>query len=119
LTHELETMALMKVFLLTTVTVVCIITLQYFSLRTLNTECDSLREHIGIQSVPLSKNKLNIPANVSNVFINLGSNLDPILPPQRYASTSLAIAVEPIVAFQIPKHPLLIVIPAAVSTTSG
>jgi FkbM family methyltransferase len=62
---------------------------------------------------------IDISKNVSNVFLNLGSNLDPILPPINYASTSLTIAVEPIVSFRIAKHALLIVIPAAVSTKSG
>lgn len=50
----------------------------------------------------------------SKYIINIGSNVDPIVPRD---PCTRAVALEPIVADQIPPHPALDVIPAAVSAT--
>ena len=60
---------------------------------------------------------LALAENVTRAIINIGSNLKPLLPPddERVAS----IAFEPIVHAQIPPHPRLYVVPAAVSDVAG
>jgi hypothetical protein len=59
--------------------------------------------------------KLDLGRDVSSIIINIGSNLDPIVP---LNPCSVAIALEPVVASQIPPHPGLFVVPAAVTGNS-
>jgi FkbM family methyltransferase len=72
-------------------------------------------------SIPTTSSmpEIDFPPHISSIFINLGSNLDPILPPHNYSSNSLTLAFEPIVACDMKAHPLLLVVPAAVSPYSG
>ena len=57
---------------------------------------------------------LDLPAETKRVFINIGSNRDPILPPKEDASVA-AIAFEPVVYTQIQPAERLFVVPAAVA----
>lgn len=57
---------------------------------------------------------LHLPGNTSRVIMNIGSNIDPVLPPHDDPLT-IAIAFEPVVGCLIKKHPRLYVVPAAVS----
>lgn len=61
----------------------------------------------------------NLPPSTSMVVLNIGSNIDPILPRVENGPCAHAIAFEPMVPDQIPSHPQLTVIPAAVSNISG
>jgi len=66
-------------------------------------------------SSPINLNR----KNGTHVIINIGSNLDPIVPNPEDDPCTLAIAFEPIVGHLIPDHPALHVVPGAVSSTSG
>ncbi len=55
----------------------------------------------------------------THAIINIGSNLDPIVPNAKDDPCTVAFAFEPIVADQIPAHPGLHVISAAVSDEGG
>jgi len=59
---------------------------------------------------------VELPQGIKSVIINVGCNLDPIMPPE-HDNTTMVIAVEPIIetASRIPKHPRLWVIAAAVA----
>ena len=60
-----------------------------------------------------------LPWYTKRVVMNVGSNLQPVLPPENDLNTS-AIAFEPIVYCEIPvKHPRLYVVKAAVSDADG
>jgi hypothetical protein len=66
-----------------------------------------------------------LPEHVTSVFINIGSNLDPILPPADYGNDAITIAFEPIVGCEIlgSNIPILVVVVVVVvlqllSTTS-
>ena len=61
----------------------------------------------------------DIPPSVKEIVINVGSNLDPIMPAQTMGPCAHAIAIEPIVGCKIPSHPQLSVINAAVSSMVG
>jgi len=56
---------------------------------------------------------------VSSVVLNIGSNLDPILPKESAGPCAISIAFEPIVPHLIREHPQLYVVPAAIVSTSG
>ncbi|KAL7531440.1 hypothetical protein ACHAWF_003768 [Thalassiosira exigua] len=71
---------------------------------------------VGAESTPLP---IDIPPSAKEIVINVGSNLDPIMPSRRMGPCARAIAVEPIVACHIPKHPQLHVLPAAMSSDPG
>jgi len=60
----------------------------------------------------------DFPPSVKSVVINIGSNLDPIMPNKEMGPCAQGIAVEPIVGCLIPaqKHPQLNIIRAAVSS---
>ena len=58
----------------------------------------------------------DIAPSVKEIVINVGSNLDPIMPAQTMGPCAHAIAIEPIVGCKIPSHPQLSVINAAVSS---
>ena len=62
---------------------------------------------------------MELPRNISEVFINIGSNLDPILPPKDSGDKGLTIAFEPIVGCKIKPHEQLMVVNAAVAATAG
>lgn len=62
---------------------------------------------------------MELPDNISEVFLNIGSNLDPILPPVDSGDKALTIAFEPIVGCKINPHKHLMVVHAAVAATSG
>jgi FkbM family methyltransferase len=61
----------------------------------------------------------NLPPSTSMVVLNIGSNIDPILPRVENGPCAHSIAFEPMVPDQIPSHPQLTVIPTAVSNSSG
>lgn len=61
---------------------------------------------------------LHLPNEIKTVIVNIGSNLDPLLPPED-DPTVAAIAFEPIVSCNISHHPRLYVVPAAVSSEDG
>ena len=63
---------------------------------------------------------LNLPQNITKIAINVGSNVDPILPDETDESMAV-IAIEPILttALNIPKHPRLYVVTAALSDKVG
>ena len=63
--------------------------------------------------------KLHLSPSTKNVFINVGSNFDPIMPDEKLGPCAHTIAVEPVVANQIKPHPQLSVIPAAVANNPG
>lgn len=60
-----------------------------------------------------------LPPSVKEVIINVGSNLDPIMPTEAMGPCAHSIAVEPIVHCQIPSHRQLSVLPAAVASAPG
>lgn len=62
--------------------------------------------------------KISLPYGTKKVIINIGSNVEPIVPREGDFSTH-ALAFEPIVSELIQPHPQLTVIPAAVSDASG
>ena len=58
---------------------------------------------------------IDYPKSVRHVVINIGSNLDPLMPdPKKLGPCARAIAVEPIVGCKIKSHPQLDVIHAAI-----
>jgi len=58
-------------------------------------------------------------AGVRSVVLNIGSNIDPIMPKVAAGPCAIGIAFEPIVPHLIPEHPQIYVVPSAVVTTSG
>lgn len=62
---------------------------------------------------------LDLPSSTKEIFINVGSNLDPIMPAYAMGPCAHSIAVEPIVGCQIMEHRQLSVIHAAVSGIAG
>eukprot|EP00545_Synedropsis_sp_CCMP1620_P013667 CAMPEP_0119014274 /NCGR_PEP_ID=MMETSP1176-20130426/9450_1 /TAXON_ID=265551 /ORGANISM="Synedropsis recta cf, Strain CCMP1620" /LENGTH=334 /DNA_ID=CAMNT_0006967429 /DNA_START=56 /DNA_END=1060 /DNA_ORIENTATION=+ len=63
---------------------------------------------------------IDLPVKTTSVIINIGSNVDPILPKQSDGPCSMAIAFEPLVYSKIDQsHQQLLVVPAAVSSESG
>ncbi len=62
---------------------------------------------------------LDLPLSVKEIVINVGSNLDPIMPAYTMGPCALSIAIEPIVGCQIMNHRQLSVLNAAVSDKSG
>ena len=62
--------------------------------------------------------QLHLPSTTRRVFINIGSNVDPLLPPESDRSV-VSIAFEPIVSSQIAARAGLFVVPSAVSNFSG
>ena len=81
----------------------------------------NLSRSYGIIETTHSKDipKLRLSPSIKNVFINIGSNLDPIMPDEELGPCAHTIAVEPIVAHRIDPHPQLSVIPAAVADRPG
>lgn len=65
-----------------------------------------------------AKRMIELPIGTKGIIINIGSNIDPIIPGEEDGSTH-ALAFEPVVSALIPPHPRLSVIPAAVSDASG
>ena len=57
---------------------------------------------------------LDFSPSTKEVVVNVGSNLDPIMPSKEMGPCAHAIAIEPIVGCEIPPHPQLSIIPAAV-----
>ena len=78
-----------------------------------------------LKDLPLATSLLSLPENITTVFINIGSSLDPILPPVEFGHNATTIAFEPIVGcdvvHNIPKsiRNQLMVVHAAVAATSG
>lgn len=62
---------------------------------------------------------IEFPTSVKNIIINIGSNLDPIMPHPSLGPCARTIAVEPIVGCQIQSHPQLDVLHAAVAASQG
>lgn len=62
--------------------------------------------------------KISLPVGTKKVIINIGSNIDPIVPREGDFSTH-SLAFEPVVSELIQPHPQLSIIPAAVSDASG
>ena len=62
---------------------------------------------------------LEITTGIKSVIMNIGSNLDPIVPRTEDGPCVMSIAFEPIVHSQIPTHPRLFVVPAAIGATQG
>lgn len=60
-----------------------------------------------------------IPPGTSKVILNIGSNVDPILPNANDGPCAKTIAFEPLAHDGIDPHPQLIVVPVAVSYQSG
>ncbi|KAI2505335.1 hypothetical protein MHU86_9135 [Fragilaria crotonensis] len=69
--------------------------------------------------LPVNLPSMELPGNISEVFLNIGSNLDPILPPVDSGDKGLTIAFEPIVGCKIKPHKQLMVVQAAVDATAG
>ena len=62
---------------------------------------------------------LDLPLSVKEIIINVGSNLDPIMPAYTTGPCALSIAIEPIVGCKIRNHCQLSVLNAAVSDKLG
>jgi len=62
---------------------------------------------------------MKLPPRTQKIILNIGSNIDPILPRKRDGPCTLTIAFEPIVPEQIPLHPQVRVVPAAVSNQAS
>ncbi|KAL1523882.1 hypothetical protein AB1Y20_018801 [Prymnesium parvum] len=60
----------------------------------------------------------DLPANAKRLLLNIGSNVNPILPPDDDEAV-ITVAFEPVVFSQITPHKRLYVVPAAVSNESG
>ena len=58
-------------------------------------------------------------SGVTSLVVNVGSNVDPILPKQSDGPCAISIAFEPVVPERIKQHPQLHVVPAAVSNHDG
>jgi len=75
----------------------------------------SLRAHADDQQQVF----LQFPPSTKEIVINIGSNLDPILPAYSMGPCAHSIAVEPIIGCEIVEHRQLSVIHAAVSDKAG
>jgi hypothetical protein len=73
----------------------------------------------GSGSISPELQSMELPHHVSEVFLNIGSSLDPILPPVDSGDKGLTIAFEPIVGCKIKPHKYLMVVHAAVAATAG
>jgi hypothetical protein len=79
-------------------------------------------QRIRVQSVPnellAGLPPIEFPPHISRVWINVGSNVDPLTPPDNQTAV---VAVEPIptTAVKIPPHPNIYVVCAAISEKSG
>ena len=62
---------------------------------------------------------LDIPRSTKQLIMNVGTSIDPIMPPKSYGPCSHSIAIEPIVGHDIQPHKQLSVIHAAVSDKPG
>jgi FkbM family methyltransferase len=62
---------------------------------------------------------LDLPSSVKEIIINVGSNLDPIMPAYSMGPCAHSIAIEPIVGCNIAEHRQLSIIHAAVSDRPG
>ena len=62
---------------------------------------------------------LELPPGTTSVILNIGSNIDPIIPHPSDGPCAMAIAFEPIVPCQVPTHPQLQVVPAAIGSFHG
>jgi hypothetical protein len=77
-----------------------------------------------IKNISLNASSLAPPIDIgrkegTHVILNIGSNLDPIVPRPNDNPCTIALAFEPIVGHLIRDHPALHVVPAAVSPESG
>ncbi|KAI2492698.1 hypothetical protein MHU86_21846 [Fragilaria crotonensis] len=70
-------------------------------------------------SISAELETMQLPEKITEVFLNIGSNLDPILPPVDSGDKALTIAFEPIVGCKIKPHKHLMVVHAAVAANSG
>ena len=61
---------------------------------------------------------IDLPATATYVLLNIGANVDPVLPPADNASV-VVVAFEPMVPEKIPPHERLFVVPAAVAEEAG
>ena len=61
----------------------------------------------------------DLPSSVNEIIINVGSNLDPIMPAYSMRPCAHSVAIEPIVGCHIQEHRQLTVIHAAVSDRPG
>jgi len=59
-----------------------------------------------------------LPPQTRSVFLNIGSNLEPLVPPADN-DTVITVAFEPIVHARIAPHPRIYVVPAAVAASEG
>lgn len=62
---------------------------------------------------------IELPLRTRSVILNIGSNVDPIIPRPSDGPCAMAIAFEPIVPCQVPAHPQLHVVAAAVGSSRG
>jgi hypothetical protein len=60
---------------------------------------------------------IDLPPGTTSIILNIGANVDPILPPISAGPCAISIVFEPLVYSQIEYHPQIFVIPAAVSST--
>jgi hypothetical protein len=67
-----------------------------------------------VRALPLDQ----LPPQTKSVFLNIGSNLEPLVPPADN-DTVVTIAFEPIVHARIQPHPRIYVVPAAVAGSEG
>ena len=84
-------------------------------LRNTNSSLISSSESYSMSSLDFTL--LDIPSSVKEIVINVGSNLDPLLPSKEMGPCAHTIAIEPIVGCKIPEHRQLSVINAAISST--
>lgn len=71
---------------------------------------------------PKAKTKgptIEFPPGTKSITLDIGTNSNPILPLKSAGPCSKVLAFEPIVPETIPKHPQLVVIPAAVSNENS
>ena len=69
-------------------------------------------------SSPIASLELDL-VHGSNVILNIGSNVDPIVPSLDGDPCTVVVAFEPIVHSKVPDHPGLHMVPAAVSDAAG
>jgi hypothetical protein len=74
--------------------------------------------HMKNYSTPPSS-MLNLLPGTKSIVLNIGSNIDPIVPHPREGPCAMSIAFEPVVPCDIPRHPQLQVVAAAVGSVRG
>ena len=104
--------------LVTNVLVLLDLFVRYTEFMTMKT-ASSVAVHEAVRTSSAELPSMELPSQISEVFLNIGSNLDPILPPTDSGDKALTIAFEPIVGCKIPPHKQLMVVHAAVAATSG